>query len=103
MSDTGKCGTRAGYWRHRRRKEQACEPCRGANTAYHHANKHRWNLKHYVPNGRPGGRAPIIHLDELEFLYSCGETRESIAQRLGVKASSIYRAELRARKREAAA
>lgn len=28
------CGTRAGYERHRRRKEQACEPCLAANRAY---------------------------------------------------------------------
>lgn len=33
-TDTGRCGEYAGFQRHRRRGEEACQPCRDANTAY---------------------------------------------------------------------
>lgn len=31
---TAECGTKAGYQRHRRRKEEPCADCRTANAAY---------------------------------------------------------------------
>ena len=38
-TDTGKCGTDAGFQRHYRRKEQACEPCRQARADKQKARK----------------------------------------------------------------
>lgn len=47
------CGTRAGYMRHRNKGEQACDPCRKANTDYTVA-------RHHAPKN-PATLPPIDH------------------------------------------
>ncbi|HWN00049.1 MAG TPA: hypothetical protein VNO54_23630, partial [Streptosporangiaceae bacterium] len=48
-----KCGTRPGYLRHRKNKEEACAPCRAANAAYVQA-------RHHAPKD-PAALPPIDH------------------------------------------
>lgn len=72
------CGTPAAWRRHRRRNEEACEPCTQAIRAANRERKRR--LYGYKPRPEPTGPALV---EELTFLLNAGEGEARILEATG--------------------
>ena len=73
------CGEYKGYGAHKRRNEEACQPCKDAAAAYERKRSQaRRDAKargEVIPGpGHPAGRTGAVEhfLAEVEFLASCG-------------------------------
>ncbi|MCX5066932.1 hypothetical protein OOJ91_13855 [Micromonospora lupini] len=69
-TDTGACGERAGYSRHRVAGEQPCRPCMDANNAANQARRRRLRPRPPMPAAVPlTPRSPFGRLAALPVLH----------------------------------
>jgi len=122
-TDTGVCGTNSGWYRHRKRHEHPCDPCReaynserrkerggvrpplkpcGTTAAYKRHTTHgekpcdvckaahkAMHAEIRRAKGIPERVDPQALIEEIEFLYHCGEGWARITQATGYKPSSL--------------
>jgi len=63
------CGTRAGYLRHIRAREPACDECNGANTLYMRLYRARTQRRYETARSRALTRLAQNHPDEYRAYY----------------------------------